>query len=529
MKLAAAENPNKVLIVEDEALVALEIEKNLEKNGFDVVSNIAYGEKVLDEINLHNPDVVLMDIKLKGEISGLAAAEMINKEKDIPIIFLTAYSDAQTIEKVKGVGAYGYIVKPFHDQELKVALEMGLYKFYSERKARINEKSFLPFSDQVEDAFIISDKSGKKILFASKGFEKVFGRNQERFIQNAESFFDLIHTEDLERFKEFQSFEGKASYSLEVEYRILLPDESLRWVVTRAFPVERDDLEGRNITVTVSSDITKKKQAEINFKNQIDFIGDQLVLKNLDLKLKEDKIQELLKEKREVLSNVSHEFKTPLNAIMGYGQLLESDSLNNWTFEQKEHLNNILKAGHNLLNLIEKVLGFSKVDSGDIPISIKSVHLNKLIGDLINQYGPKAEKKSIKIFNKVSLENDFFVLSDPILLKQIFMNLISNAIKFTDAHGTVEIFIEVEESLLRVVVLDTGCGISKDKLEVIFDPLIRIGKDLYNPENSGLGLTVTKSLIEQINGTISVESELSVGSRFSIGLPLDKIIELKKC
>ena len=77
-------------------------------------------------------------------------------------------------------------------------------------------------------------------------------------------------------------------------------------------------------------------------------------------------------------------------------------------------------------------------------------------------------------------------------------------------------------------VLDTGCGISKDKLEVIFDPLIRIGKDLYDPENSGLGLSVTKSLIRQMNGTISVESELNVGSRFSIRLPLDKIIELKR-
>jgi AmiR/NasT family two-component response regulator len=142
MKLTVAKSLNKVLIVEDEALVALEIEKN----GCDVVSNIAYGEKVLDEINLHNPDVVLMDIKLKGEISGLGAVEIVNKEKDILIIFLTAYSDAQTIEKVKEVGAYGYIVKPFHDPELKVALEMGLYKFNSERKARINKKSFLQLS-----------------------------------------------------------------------------------------------------------------------------------------------------------------------------------------------------------------------------------------------------------------------------------------------------------------------------------------------------------------------------------------------
>jgi PAS domain S-box-containing protein len=527
MKTSTDENPSKVLIVEDEALVALEIEKNLEKNGFTVVSNIAYGEKVLDEINLHNPDIVLMDIKLKGEISGLTAAEIVNKEKDIPIIFLTAYSDAKTIEKVKEVGAYGYIVKPFHDQELKVALEMGLYKFSSERKARMKEKSFLQFSDQIEDAFIISDKSGKKILFASKGFEKVFGKSQESFIQNSESFLDLIHKEDLERFKEFQSSGGRGVSSLEVEYRILLPDESLRWVVTRAFPVEEDNSESRNITVTVSSDITRKKQTDINFKNQMDFIGDQLVLKNLDLRLKENKIEELIKEKRDVLSNVSHEFKTPLNAILGYGQLLESDSLNNWTLEQKEHLDHILKAGHNLLNLIEKVLGFSKVDSGDIPVAIKSVHLNRLIGDLINQYDSKAKNREIKIINKVSTKKGFFVLSDPLLLKQAFMNLISNAIKFTNVQGTVEVYSEVEENLLRVTILDTGCGIPRDKLEVVFDPLVCVGKDLYNPDNKGLGLAVTKSLIELMNGTISVQSELNVGSRFSVELPLDKIIELE--
>ncbi len=523
MKLATEENPNKVLIVEDEAIVAMEIQKNLEKNGFIVVSNIAYGEKVLDEINQHNPDVVLMDIKLKGEVSGLTAAKIVNKEKDIPIIFLTAYSDAETIEKVKEVGAYGYIVKPFHDQELKVALEMGLYKFYSEHKTKMNEKRFLQFSDQIEDAFIISDKSGKKILFASKGFEKVFGRNQDQFIHNAESFLDLIHEEDVERFKEFQSLGGMGNSSLEVEYRISLPDGSPRWIITRSFPVESADVEDRNVMVTVSSDITRKKQTEINFKNQIDFIGDQLILKNLDLQLKESKIQDLLKEKREVLANVSHEFKTPLNAIMGYGQLLESDSLNNWTFEQKEHLNSILKAGHNLLNLIEKVLGFSKVDSGDIPISIKSVCLNQLINDLINQYGSRANKKGITIINRISNEKDSFVLADPLLLKQVFMNLISNAIKFTNAEGTVEISSAIEAGkFFRIVLADSGCGIPKDKLEVIFDPLIRVGQDLYGPENSGLGLAVTKSLIEQMNGTISVDSELNVGSRFSVELPLDK-------
>ncbi len=523
MKLAADQTPKKVLIVEDEALVALEIQKNLEKNGFDVVSNIAYGEKVLDEINQHNPDVVLMDIKLKGKISGLTAAQIVNKEKDIPIIFLTAYSDAHTIKKVKEVGAYGYIVKPFHDQELKVALEMGLYKFYSERKARINERCLLQFSNQIEDAFIISDKSGKKIFFASKGFEKVFGRDQEQFIQNSESFLDLIHEEDVERFKEFQSSGGESS-SLEVEYRILLPDGSVRWVVTRSFPVEKDDFEDRNVIATVSSDITRKKQTEINFKNQIDFIGDQLILKNLDLRLKENKIQDLLKEKREVLSNVSHEFRTPLNAIMGYGQLLENDSLNNWTFEQKEHLNSILKAGHNLLNLIEKVLGFSKVDSRDIPVSIESVHLNPLISDLVNQYGPRAMKKNITIANMISNDKEFFILGDQLLLKQVFMNLISNAIKFTAPEGTVEIHSEINiEKFVRVAVIDTGCGIPQDKHEVIFDPFIRVGEDLYNSENCGLGLAVTRSLLEQMNGTISVDSELDVGSRFSVELPLDKV------
>ncbi|GEM_PF-3434947 len=529
MNLIKDENSNKVLIVEDEALVAFEIQKNLEKNGFDVVSNVAYGEKVLDEIKLHNPDVVLMDIKLKGEMSGLAAAKIINKEKDIPIIFLTAYSDAQTIEKVKEVGAYGYIVKPFHEQELKVALEMGLYKFNSERKSRMSEEHFLQFSDHIEDAFIISDKSGEKMFFASKGFEKVFGRKQERFIQNSESFLDIIYKDDLEWFKEFQNSDEKGNCSLEVEYRVFLPDGSLRWIVTRAFPVDEDDSRSRNIMITVSSDITQRKQTEINFKKQIDFVGDQLILKNLDLQLKEDKIEKLLNEKREVLSNVSHEFKTPLNAILGYGQLLEADSLHNWTFEQKDHLNNILKAGHNLLNLIEKVLGFSKVDSGDIPISITSVYLNRLIGDLIDQYQAKAKKKGITITNKILANKGFFVLSDTLLLKQVLMNLISNAIKFTDTQGSVEINCELEgERSLRVTVIDTGCGIPQDKLEVIFDPLVRVGEDLYNPENKGLGLAVTKSLVEHMNGTISVKSKLNVGSRFSVELPLDKTVELSE-
>ena len=223
--------------------------------------------------------------------------------------------------------------------------------------------------------------------------------------------------------------------------------------------------------------------------------------------------------KSQFLSNMSHELRTPLNAILGFGQLLQMDFKND-----KAHLlniNEIIDAGSYLLKLIDEILDLAKIESGKMDVFIEGFYLDEVITQSIDLVSPLESLKSITIINKLP-KNTYMVLADKVRLKQVLINLLSNAIKFNINNGQVTLSYDViDETYLRVSIVDNGCGISVLDIQQLFTPFKRLNQD-NNIEGTGIGLSICKELIELMSGRIGAESEVGKGSTFWFELPLTK-------
>jgi CheY-like chemotaxis protein/nitrogen-specific signal transduction histidine kinase len=219
----------------------------------------------------------------------------------------------------------------------------------------------------------------------------------------------------------------------------------------------------------------------------------------------------------EFLSRISHELRTPLNAILGFAQVLELGDLD---ADEKESVKQILKGGTHLLELINEVLEISRVDSGNMSVSVEPVSVNEIVSDALDLVGPLAAQHKVTLENRLNGDGGRHVHADQQRLKQVMLNLLSNGIKYNREGGSVIVSLDDgPDGHVLIAVTDTGRGIPEDKLAHVFSPFDRLGAEQTSIEGTGLGLTLSKLLVEAMGGTLDVESEPSVGSTFTVGFP----------
>ena len=225
------------------------------------------------------------------------------------------------------------------------------------------------------------------------------------------------------------------------------------------------------------------------------------------------------KAKSDFLSSMSHELRTPMNAILGFSQLLTSDLDRPLTEDQKGSVTYILNAGQHLMQLINQILELSKIEAGKVDVVLEDVELQLVIYEAITTVHPMAENRGVRIeFSGEDLE--LCVIADTTRIKQVLINLISNAVKYNVQHGSVVVSCDLLcDDRVRISVSDTGIGIAEKKLDALFTPFDRLGAENSDIEGSGIGLTITKYLVELMGGEISVESQLGSGSVFYVDLP----------
>ena len=226
------------------------------------------------------------------------------------------------------------------------------------------------------------------------------------------------------------------------------------------------------------------------------------------------------KAKNEFLSRMSHELRTPLNAILGFAQLLELDELNQ---DQSENVDRILGAGRHLLDLINEVLDISRIETGSISLTIEPVLCERIVKESITLMQPLAKSRRVKLELDTESDKSLSVMSDHQRLKQVLINLLSNAIKYNHEAGNVYLSWQAKDGQLRFCVRDTGPGIPESKLDRLFVPFDRLDAEQTSVEGSGIGLALTRRLVEVMGGKISVSSEQGKGSSFFIELPLAPI------
>ena len=240
---------------------------------------------------------------------------------------------------------------------------------------------------------------------------------------------------------------------------------------------------------------------------------------NIELKTARQAAEKANLAKSDFLSSMSHELRSPLNAILGFAQLMDT-SAPPPSPAQKSSIKQILQAGWYLLELINEVLDLALIESGKLSISPEPISLNEVLGVCEDMIQPLADKNSIRIVF-TQPDNNYFVCADRTRFKQVMINLLSNAIKYNRVGGSVEISTKaVSDSRIRISVQDTGEGLSADKLSQLFQPFNRLGQEAGLEEGTGIGLVVSKRLVELMDGEIGAHSTVGVGSVFWIELIL---------
>ena len=235
--------------------------------------------------------------------------------------------------------------------------------------------------------------------------------------------------------------------------------------------------------------------------------------KNVELENARSVAEKANLAKSDFLSSMSHELRTPLTAILGFAQLMESDSLPP-TPAQKESIAQILQAGWHLLKLIDEILDLAKVESRQVPLSQEPVSLAEVMLECQGMIEPQVQQRGIRV-TFPQFHTSYFVQADRTRVKQILINLLSNAIKYNKVGGTVVVDCTASTSeRIRISVKDTGAGLAPDKLTQLFQAFNRLGQEAGGEEGTGIGLVVAKRLVELMGGVIGVESTVGVGSVF---------------
>lgn len=277
-------------------------------------------------------------------------------------------------------------------------------------------------------------------------------------------------------------------------------------------PVHLMDQQLRQIA---SGDFSKR--VEVPNRDELGTLANNLNRMNIELRGLYEQLETASRHKSEFLASASHELRTPLNAIIGFSGMLKKRMFGDLNEKQAEYVDDIYTSGNHLLSLINDLLDLAKVESGRIELDLKVFHLPSALENSITLVQERANRHGITIDLAIDSQLNSFA-GDERKLKQIMLNLLSNAVKFTPDGGRVAVKAGPVDSGVQISVSDTGVGIKPEDQQAIFEEFRQVGDDAHKHEGTGLGLTLTKKLVELHGGRIAVQSEVGKGSLFTFTL-----------
>jgi len=535
-----------ILIVDDEPKNLIVLESLLDDPGYRVV-RAQSADQALLALVAEDFALLILDIRMP-DMNGFELAQMIKERKktaQVPIIFLTAYyNEDQHVLVGYGNGAVDYLHKPVNATILrsKVAIFAELYRKSREcglanhallievSQRRLAEQQMRQLNDTLEqrvaqrtEALRASEEKYRNLFDSiDEGFcilEKVHG--------DTDAQLDFRHIEVNPAFEIHAGVGNVVGKTL----RQAFPDLTEQWYLTYDTILGTGEPSRFELELSAGGPVLELYAFRVEGKTQSRvavIFKDISVRKRVDLELKDAlaTAEKANRAKSEFLSSMSHELRSPLSAILGFAQLMgmESPAL---APTHQNSAKQILKAGWYLLELINEILDLAQIESGRMSMSLESLSLDELLRDCEAMIEPQARKSGVRV-RFADPEAPLFVLGDYTRVKQVFVNLLSNAIKYNRAGGSVEVSCSAcPDERVRVSFCDTGEGLSADKLAQLFQPFNRLGQETGLEEGTGIGLVVSKQLIEFMGGAIGVQSTVGVGSVFWIELAAAHAVELK--
>jgi signal transduction histidine kinase len=270
--------------------------------------------------------------------------------------------------------------------------------------------------------------------------------------------------------------------------------------------------------VQINGELELKQRELMQLAGQLKEKADDLATANKELERRGHELERATEVKSRFFASMSHDLRTPMNAIIGFSDLLAQETAGQLNDKQKRFVQHVGNGCRFLLQLINDILDLSKLESGQLELNRQEFLVEAAVPEVLSSLTPLATAKKIEL--KSVIEPDLRISADPLRVKQVLYNLLSNAIKFTPEGGVVQVQASRNGSYAKLSVTDTGVGIRPEDQAVIFDEFRQVGDGRAKKEGTGLGLAIAKRLVEQHGGEISVESEVGKGSRFNFTLPL---------
>ena len=346
---------------------------------------------------------------------------------------------------------------------------------------------------------------------------RIFGLKPREFGATYEAFLNSVHPDDREFVKKSvdEALNQRKYYS--IDHRIVLPDASERIVHAQAEVFLGKA--GRPIRmVGTIQDITELKRAEGAIRKAYDELEAKVAERTEELSQANIRLKGLDKLKSMFLASMSHELRTPLNTIIGFTGIMLQSVTGEITEEQRKQLTMVKSSANHLLALINDVIDVSKIEAGKIELDIEEFNLSNIAQEVKDSFKAAAEKKGLEL--SLEMPKELVIKSDERRTKQVIMNFVSNALKFTD-KGKVEMTVAKEDGKAEVSVRDTGIGIKKEHMDTLFKAFSQTPTEgRPTQEGTGLGLYLSKKIVDLLGGEIKAESEFGKGSVFTFTLPL---------
>jgi two-component system, cell cycle sensor histidine kinase and response regulator CckA len=479
----------KILIVEDDGIIAKDLQNILTGIGYSVSGIASNAEEAILKFEKFKPELVIMDIVLKGYADGIETASRIRSRRNVPIVYLTAHTDDMTLVRAKITEPFGYVLKPFDEKELLITIEMALYKHEMEAKLRESEETLRALLNATLESAVLTTADGTILALNQTAAQKI-GKEIEMII--GQKYSDVIPSNYLNSYpgninKVINT--GQSSYH-EEEIDGVVYEQSIHPVI---------DKEGNISRIAVySKDITDRKNQEKSLRKAYE----ELAQTQKEL-IQSEKLASL----GGFASGVAHEIRNPLANISACAQFciskLETDD------KTKEHLNVILRNCEKANQIIKDLLDYARPSD----FTVQNADIIKVLNKALNLVKSRCEKQGVeikKIFDKKSIS----IFIDEKWMLNAFLNIITNALDAMDKGGELIIEVLKDSSSILIKISDDGKGIPSDIIDKIFEPFFTTKRT-----GVGLGLPLTQRVVDIHKGKINIESEIDSGTTVSIKLP----------
>ena len=497
-----------LLIIDDDEVDQMLIRRSAGKTTLNAVIHTAKSAtEGLQLLQQHHFDCAFVDFRLP-DMDGLELMEKISRLGiTTPVLIVTSHGDERIAAQAIRLGASDYLPKSlltpegiYHSVRTAIRLKLAEQeKLRTEERLRTSQAQLEFLISNTPTAFWSTDAQGMFKFAKGLGFT-IIGINPAEIL--GKSFYEVFqgYPRILNRFE--RTLKGEVVQSVD--------ETNGHFFKSHYIPAYNDAGNVAGVT-GFAMDITERVHNE------------------RELVIAKELAEKSVRVKEQFLANISHEIRTPMNGIIGLANVLHKTNLDQ---EQHKYLNAIRKSADNLMQIINDLLDFSKISANQFTFEEVEFNLQELLQDVIDLMENKASERNNRLSVELGSEVPLFLNGDPLRLKQVVLNLVGNAIKFTE-NGGIKLTTNLAEDhrdrvVLEFTVEDTGIGIPEEKLHVIFESFNQGSNDTTRKYGgTGLGLTISKNIVEMQGGAISVRSQPQQGSSFTFSIPFKKVIEVE--